>query len=332
MLTCLVTEARALSPRSAVRDILKGFEENDLLTYASAISFQVFFALVPLTLVGLGLLGAFGLSDVWNNDVAPNVRDNVSPAAFQVINDTVTKILGTRHLFWVTLGAAIAVWEVSGAMRATMQVLNRVYGVEEGRPFWRKLWESMALSTLVALLMLLAVASTKGGPALLKAVLGDGWAVSVLSFVASWAIAIALLFFVVTLVVRFAPDTRRPVRWVNFGALLVIFGWVVMSVVYGAYVTSVADYGSIFGSLASVMVTLSYLYLSSIAFLTGLQLDSLIRHQVEDGGDAAFERHGEAVPESRPAGTLLVAHSAAGPVETREIERPDVDTAPVAKP
>ncbi|MEA2457356.1 MAG: rane protein, partial [Thermoleophilaceae bacterium] len=281
MLTCLLTEARALSPRAAARDILRGFKENDLLTYASAISFQVFFALVPLTLVGLGLLGAFGLTDVWSNDVAPNLRDNVSPAAFQVIDDTVTKILGARHLFWVTLGALIAVWEVSGAMRATMQVLNRVYGVEERRSFWRKLWESIALSTVVALLMLLAVASTKAGPAVLKAVLGSGWVVSALSFLASWATAVVLLFVVVTLVVRFAPDTRRPVRWVSFGGVLVIVGWVAMSLLYGLYITSLADYASVFGSLAVVMVTMSYIYMSAIVFLTGVQVDSLIRNKVD---------------------------------------------------
>jgi membrane protein len=328
MITCLVTEARALSPSSAVRDIAQGFKDNDLLTYASAIAFQVFFALVPLTLVGLGLLGAFGLSDVWSNDVAPGVRDNVSPAAFQVINDTVTKILGARHLFWVTLGAVIAVWEISGAMRATMQVLNRVYGVSEERSFRKKLWESMALSTVVAALMLLAVAATKGGPALLQFVFGDGWFVSALTFVASWAISIALLFFVVTLVVRFAPDTRRPVRWANFGALLVIIGWVVMSLVYGWYVSSVADYGSIFGSLAVVMVTLTYLYMSAIVFLTGLQLDSLIRHQVEEEGDAACERRGDPLIEGA-TGTLLVARSVTGPVESREVEAPDLES-PVA--
>ena len=181
----------------------------------------------------------------------------MSHPVFQVIDKTVHKILAERQLFWVTLGAAIAVWEVSGAMRATMQVLNRVYGVAEERSFWRKLWESIALSTVVTLLLLLAAGSVKAG----------------------------LLLAVVMMVVRFAPDTRRPVHWVTFGGLLVIVGWILMSLLYGAYVTQVADYASIFGSLAVVMVTMSYIYLSAIVFLTGVQLDSLIRHQVEKRAD-----------------------------------------------
>jgi membrane protein len=308
MITCLVADARALSPRAAAREILRGFKENDLLTYASAISFQVFFALVPLMLVGLGLMSLFGLSDVWSRDVAPDVRDAVSAPVFQVIDDTVTKILGSRQLFWVTLGVAIAVWEVSGAMRATMQVLNRVYNVPEQRSFRRKLGESIALSTVVACLMLAAVAITKLGPLAARSWIGDGRAVATLSALASWGITIGLLFLVVRLVVRYAPDTHRPVRWINFGATIVILGWVAMSLVYGWYISSLADYASIFGSLSVVMVTLSYLYLSAIVFLTGVQLDSLIHQRIDSSGS---EPDGDGDGTAEP--TILIARSATGP-------------------
>src|SRR3954452_1045866 len=245
MITCLMSDARALSPRAAMQAVLVGFKENDLLTYASAISFQVFFALVPLTLLALGLLGTFGLSEWWSTDAAHTVKDNVSGPVYHVINDTVHKILAQRQLFWVTLGAAIAVWEVSGAMRATNEVLNRVYGTEEGRSFWRKLWESIVLSTAVTVMLLLAATVVKVGPRAAKGAFGHGVLVSVASFLASWGLAVALLFAVVMIVVRFAPDTRRPVHWVTFGGLLVIAGWIVASLLYGVYNTQIADYTSV---------------------------------------------------------------------------------------
>src|SRR5919202_4641217 len=146
MIGGLLREARAIKPRQAWRDILRGFRENDLLTYASAISFQVFFALIPLALLGLGILGAFGLTDVWSSDVAPKLRDTASPAAYKVIDQTVRGVLEQKQLFWATAGALIAVWEVSGAMRATMQVLGRIYDIEETRSFWRRIAVSIWLS------------------------------------------------------------------------------------------------------------------------------------------------------------------------------------------
>src|SRR4051794_3658066 len=157
----LAREARTLEPRAAWDEILRAFERNDLLTYASAISFQVFFAIIPLLLLGLGLLSAFGLSDVWSTDVAPDVRDSVSPAAYKVIDQTVRQVLEHGQLFWATLGTLIAIWEVSGAMRATMQVLNRIYDVDETRPFRQRYLTSFWLSGVVTILVLAAVAVVK---------------------------------------------------------------------------------------------------------------------------------------------------------------------------
>jgi membrane protein len=286
----LAREAGTLKPREAWRDILRAFERNDLLTYASAISFQVFFAIIPLLLLALGLLSAFGLSDVWSNDVAPEVRSSVSPAAFKVIDQTVRQVLQEKQLFWATLGALIAIWEVSGAMRATMQVLNRIYEADETRPFKTRMLTSFWLSGVVTILLLAAVAVVKVVPALVH---------SAVVSIAVWIVAAALMAAVVAMVIRFAPAKERPLRWVSFGTLLVIVGWLGASLIYGWYVTSIADYGSIFGSLATVMVTLSYIYIQAIVFLTGLQLDSLVRRELE----------GAAVPAAGDGPQVIVARS-----------------------
>src|SRR5919202_1341799 len=199
MVRVLLREARALKPRQAWRDIVRGFDENDLLTYASAISFQVFFALIPLALLGLGLLGTFGLTDVWSSDLAPKVKANASPAAFSVIDQTVRKVLEQKQLFWATLGAAIAIWEVSGAMRATMQVLNRIYAAPRRRSFWSRIGVSLWLSALVTVILLAAVACAKAGPPLLR---GGG-----LRRVAGWVPTVALLGVAIGVIVRVGPTT-----------------------------------------------------------------------------------------------------------------------------
>jgi uncharacterized BrkB/YihY/UPF0761 family membrane protein len=61
---------------------------------------------------------------------------------------------------------------------------------------------------------------------------------------------------------------------VTFGAILVVVAWSLTSV-FGWYLTSVADYSSLFGNLATVIVALEYVYLSSVAFLAGMHVDAL---------------------------------------------------------
>jgi uncharacterized BrkB/YihY/UPF0761 family membrane protein len=58
---------------------------------------------------------------------------------------------------------------------------------------------------------------------------------------------------------------------------------VVTSLLLGWYVTSVADYGSVFGALATIVVVLTYLYFASAAVLTGAELDAMVRRRAGAG-------------------------------------------------
>jgi membrane protein len=214
--------------------------------------------------------------------VAPEVRESVSAPLFEVIDQTVARVLSGRQLFWVTLGALIALYALSSAMRAIMGGLDAIYDTRDDRTWGARAFLSVWLSALVGLMLIGAVASVT----LLSELIGGG----LLAEAAGWVATLLLLLGVVGVIVRFAPAVRRPVHWVSFGAVIVVAGWILSSLLYGWYASSLADYGSAFGSLAALMVTLGYIYLSSIAFLSGLQLDSLIRREVEERDDEPATR------------------------------------------
>jgi len=274
------TEARTAGARDVIAAFVRTYRENDLLTYASAISFKFLFSLIPLVLFALGLIGLLSLDEAWDQNLAPEIKPHVSSGVFSVMDDTVNQIIGSKHGFWVSIGAAIAVWEISGAVRAVMGVFNSIYGVEESRGFWRRIRTSLWLAAACGALFLLAVAIARFSPLGVDAIGLDGVVVGVLSFVVRWAVALGLMLVVVGLLVRYAPNSRRPLHWVSFGALVVVFGWTAMSVGFYWYVTGIADYESIFGSLATVIVTMTYLYASTIVFLTGVQLDALVQEGI----------------------------------------------------
>jgi membrane protein len=268
-------QARALGVREAAALLRDAFARNDLLTYASAISYQLFFALIPLTLFGLGLLGGSGLQGVWTSDLAPELRRAASPAAFQVVDDTVRNVLAHRKLFWLTAGALLATWEVSGAVRAVMGVLSDVYDADRERSFLRRMAVSIGLAALIIVLLIAATATMEVAPRLIDGGIA-GPAVDILR----WPVTAALLWLTVTLVVRLAPSEKRPPGRVTFGSTLVIIAWLLSSAVFAWYLTNVANYASIFGALATVVVVLTYIYVSSIAFLTGVQIDALIQQRL----------------------------------------------------
>ena len=264
-------EARTATARGVIKDVLRGYADNELLTYASAIAFQVLFALIPLTLFGLGLAGFFGLQDVYRREAVPSLLDSTSPAMFEVIDSTVRKILDAKQGFWITAGAIIAVWEMSGAMRAIMAVFDRIYGCERERGFRERYVVSIALAVGTGGLLLAAVAVTQLGPLLVGGALAF----------ARWPIAVVLLFASIALLVRYAPAERDPsAHYVTIGSAIVVVAWLLTSIAFTLYVTNVADYGNLFGNLATLIIVFEYLYLAACAFLTGALLDAIMRERV----------------------------------------------------
>jgi membrane protein len=254
-------------------DLRSAFEENQLFTYASAIAFRVTFAVVPLALLGLGLLGLLGLGEVWETDVAPRVQEQTSGAGFEVIDQTVRQVLEEKQLFWATLGAAIAIWSVAGAMRTVMLVLGRIYHSNDHRSHFQRTLKSFWLGALVTALVLAAVAAITTLPDLI----GGG----LLAGALGWVLGLALLFATISAIVRFGPERSRPMRWVTVGTVFVIVGWVVGSLLFSFFVGSVSNPGFFFGGLSVVMISLGYMYLLAVVFVTGLQVDSLIRREVD---------------------------------------------------
>jgi membrane protein len=260
-----------------VRALLDGFKQHDLLTYASAISFQILTAIIPFLLFALAVAGLLHLNDVWSDHLEPQIRANVSSPVFAVIENAVNNVFESRRVLWATLGGALALWQVSGAIRAVMGALARIYGAGGERSFVRRYSISFVLSievggcfTLAALCLWLAPFFSVGHP-------GAAW--NVFAFTVRWALVVALLLLIVGLLVRHAPGTSQTLPWVSLGAAIVISCWMLVSLIFYLYLTEFASYQSVFGNLAAIIVAMAYLYLSTTVFLFGTQLDAIIRAQ-----------------------------------------------------
>jgi len=256
--------------------MVERFDRNNILTYASAMAVQLLTAVIPLALLAFLLVGAFGKESYWRNQIAPKLSGRVAAPVYQAVDHIAEGLINTLHVHWLVFAVLLMLWEVSGAVRTVMGALNSIYEHEETRPIWHRFGLSFGLAAGVAVATLGALLLTLRGGALLS--LGPAQPVWT---AARWLIVLVLLWAVVAMLVRFAPDGEQSAGWVTAGSVLIVVSWVVATLVFGWYVTSAANYRTPFGSAVAALTLVGYMYTSSIIFLVGAQIDRLLQEQAE---------------------------------------------------
>jgi membrane protein len=264
---------RKNSVRNAAHDVAECFSEHSLLIYGSAIAFRAIVALVPLTLLGLALLGAFGLEDVWTDTIAPVLRDHLTLPVFNGIDFTVNQIFSTNKTSLIALSTALVAWDMTWAVNVVTQALNRIHDVEEHRSKLRRVAVAVGLGIAVVACLITAVLVQSVAPSVTHGALD-----TVLSIL-RWPVSIFFLWAAVTLLFRYAPAEKPEMSWASVGSFLVIATWLVASVLFRGWVTEVANFKSASGSLTVFLVLTAYTLVSATIFLIGAELDERARKQ-----------------------------------------------------
>jgi membrane protein len=266
-----LTHRRIARPVPPLAEVADGFRRYELFLRASAIAFRALYATIPFALFVLALAGLLSLQSLWTEHLAPSIAPHVSPSAYEILDSTARNVLGSRQVFWVTVGFALMLWETSAAVRAVMSSFDAIYASKKPPSTSDRLLTSVWLALACGTCIVGAVAALNLLPLVLDGIVGT---------LARYLLAALLLWLTVTLLVRFAPATPQPLGWVSFGSGLVIVGWLVTWAAYGLYLTHLSNVGSAFGAFAAVIILLAFLQLSALVLLAGTLVDTLVREEV----------------------------------------------------
>jgi membrane protein len=265
--------------RHLVHELARRFSDHELPVYASAIAFRAIVALIPLVLLGLGLLGALGLKDTWHDSISPAIKPLVTAPVFRAIDFSAQKILSSGTAPLIAFASALVIWDLTIGVGGVMDALNRVHDIEERRSLLRRALTAVLLAIcvgvcLVGAVLVLIVAPRTGG------------ALHVLLGIGRWLIALVLLGTAVGVLVRVAPAERVEARWASVGSLLVIAVWLVASFLFKLWITTVANFKSATGTLTGLLLLTTYVFVSCAIFLVGAELDELLRKETDGRGVA----------------------------------------------
>jgi membrane protein len=262
---------------AAVKRTVREFQVDNLKDWAAALTYYSVLSIFPALVVLISLIDLAGRSTIQTlldnlGQVAPGSVNQILEGAIRSLQQT----RGSAGLLALA-GLAAALWSASNYIAAFMRASNAIYDVPEGRPVWKTLPIRMAVTVLVMVLLAasaVAVVATGGLADRIGRLLGLGSAVVTVWDVVKWPVLLLVVSFLFALLYWASPNAKQGFRWVTPGGILAVVVWVAASVAFAIYVANFGSYNKTYGSLASVIIFLVWLWLSNIAILLGAELNA----------------------------------------------------------
>jgi membrane protein len=264
------------------KKVTRGLFKHHAFDHAATMSFYFFLGIIPLLVFGGLLLGRILQSESADDLAAPLYR--VMPGvAGDMLRSEIHAIASAHVTSVAPLSLLGFLWLTSNGFHNLMDVFELLIGARP-RPWWRQRviaigWVAATLVIVAGALWVLLVTNVafEGDamrvPVLLRrirALVAEGWhRIGVLSvFATIWMVGLATFYRVAVV----HPSAVRRRVWP--GTFVAMTLWAIVSWAFGTYVRTIGDYAVYYGSLATVAVLLLWLYLTSLSFIVGAEVNA----------------------------------------------------------
>ena len=276
-----VTDLSAGDYGGVVKRAARAAMDDQITDAAAAIAYYAFLALPALLLISVGVFSIFA---------GPNAVETVIDRLGSVMPAEAVSLLenGLRRtteegggLTMILIGGAVALWTASGAANAVMRALNRVHDTDETRGFVRQRLVGLTMVLVAVVAFALVFGLLVLGPKL-SGWIGDAFgaeaAVRWVWLLGQWPILVVGLLVAFGTALFLGPDIEdRRWRFLSIGAAFAVALWLVASGGFALYVTFLGSYNQTWGALAAVIIMLTWLWLSAVAFLFAAEIDAEIQ-------------------------------------------------------
>ena len=274
------TELSARDYRAIIVRAGKEALDDHITNLAAAIAYYSFLAIPSLLLVVVGVFSLFASPDAIGT-ITEKLAGIVPREALTLVDDSLRRVTennASSGIVMAVVGTVLAVWSLTGAMQTLMWALNSAYERDETRGFLERRLTALVMVVLMLFAFALAFGLLVLGPHL------SGWigeAVGIEAFIewlwwtAQWPVLILGLLVAFATILYLGPNVDHP-RWrfLTFGTGLAVLVWLLGSGAFAVFVSQFGSYNKAWGSVAAVIVMLTWLWLSALALLFGAELNA----------------------------------------------------------
>lgn len=254
---------------------------------AAQMAYTLLIALAPVLLFLWHLLGLFGTDPAKLHGIFSILKSFLPPdPKVQDILDAATAnvVVTGSSGFIANAGILLGIYCGTVFIATISKALSQTYGVAEPRNWWSKYIISFLLLFWFGIVILVCFNAIVFGETLagvaevnfqLKVPLQE-WVVALnLPFTAIALTGLALVLYLLT------PENYLTIRQALPGAIFFSAGWITVTKLFQLYVARYSRYDATYLALASIIILLTWMYLTCLFLLLGGKLNAILRRERE---------------------------------------------------
>lgn len=292
-----VERVRAITVVRIVELTVRRFIADGMVDRGASLAYYGLLSLLPVLMIVAGVVSLIG-ADSTSLDFGGYLREQGASATLSKTAESVVKTAvdsapgeaGTVGL----VGLATLIYGASRAFAAAGRALDVIW--RRRQKDWTIVRRVKGIGWTIVLLVLGLIAGVltfvgRGLADDLLDLIGLEEASTPLWTVLRWPLAALAMMLSMRLVMWAAPSPpRERFRLITPGAMTAAGVWLTASGGYGFYVGELSTYNATYGAFAALVILLLWIWLTSMAFLFGCELDAVLfeeRQGYELRGDAA---------------------------------------------
>ena len=252
-------------------EIKKDVVANEIMPLATQLTYRFIFALFPFLIFLISLVGFFELDPEY---LMAQVSTVLPADIAQIVNDVLNDVTGTRNLGLLSGSLLLSLFTVANGFRAIMRGINRVYDQKDHRHIIKQWLICGLLVLLLAASIILSLLTIVFGDAIYALIPNESAFLTATFGLAGFAITASILTFAVILIYQFASAKKHPWHSLLPGAALTVVVWAASTSLFNFFINNFTNMSAIYGSIASVFITMLWLNIISITILIGAQLNA----------------------------------------------------------
>ncbi|MCB9467309.1 MAG: YihY/virulence factor BrkB family protein [Candidatus Obscuribacterales bacterium] len=275
------------------RAVFAECKQNELITRASAIAFTAMVTTVPFLALIITIAvycipdqnipGTVDFCTSMSAQIESMSGKVIPPEAAAIIQNQIERLQDKPRAAVLSTGLLVTVWLSSSLFISVIDALNKIYGVEETRPYWKLRLIAVFMALVQSVIVIATVSAIVAWPLWVSMF---GWSTGEASFAnfVSWTLSFLMVLLTFAITFRIGPSVKARDKYVLPGSLFGTVGFLITTYGFRIYVENSSRYDAMYGSLGGVMVLMIWFYISSFVLLLAGQINKYFmqrRHSLE---------------------------------------------------